>query len=207
MRCPRAWPRKPCPGRPVEKAPRPTKGLRMKSVASAPEGQGVITLAGRRGRGPHRISTAVERRKASWSSLRPARALSQEHAPIPLRRYGAPLPLLGKRKSGRQTKTRAGFPAARTNARDANLRFAIVPSRQFRAPQHDPRSRLPPPLQRSLRSRNSRARDFLRGGRRAHLRHLRRAVARAISRFRRGVRRNGGGGERTPAPADRDLRA
>src|SRR5204862_4368318 len=73
------------PGRSVEKAPEPTKGLRMKSVASAPKGQGVITLAGRRGRGPHRINTAVERRKASWSSLRPARALSQEHASIPLR--------------------------------------------------------------------------------------------------------------------------
>ena len=109
MRCPRAWLRKPCPGRPVEKAPEPTKGLRMKSVASAPKGQGVITLAGRRGRGPHRFNTAVERRKASWSSLRPARALSQEHASIPLRLYGAPLPLLGERKSERQTKTRAGF--------------------------------------------------------------------------------------------------
>src|SRR5258705_477809 len=48
MRCPRAWLRKPCPGRPVEKAPKPTKGLRMKSVASAPDGQGGITLAGPR---------------------------------------------------------------------------------------------------------------------------------------------------------------
>src|SRR4051812_21176075 len=77
MRCPRAWPRKPCPGRPVEKAPKPTKGLRMKSVASAREGQGVITLAGRRGRGPHRINTAVERRKARPVFAGPVRLLAR----------------------------------------------------------------------------------------------------------------------------------
>src|SRR5436190_12344287 len=99
MRCPRAWPRKPCPGRPVEKAPEPTKGLRMKSVASAREGQGVIILAGRRGRGPHRINAAVERRKAD--RLRKAGAAPAGAELLSLRLYGAPLPLLGSQDAFR----------------------------------------------------------------------------------------------------------
>src|SRR5258705_6952224 len=108
MRCPRAWPRKPCPGRPVEKAPEPTKGLRMKSVASAPKGQGVITLAGRRGRGPHRINTAVERRKANRLSLKSRCVLSQEHAVdtyAPLRRSA---PSFGERNRERLPETSGG---------------------------------------------------------------------------------------------------
>ncbi len=58
------------PGRRVEKASRLTKEPRMESsVASPSEGQGVITLAGRRRRGvPPSQNTVVERRKASWSS-------------------------------------------------------------------------------------------------------------------------------------------
>src|SRR5436190_16118336 len=110
MRCPRAWLRKPCPGRPVEKAPEPTKGLRMKSVASAPKGQGVITLAGRRGRGPHRFNAAVERRKAD--RLRKAgtclaRARGGYICAVTALRslFWEPrrAPAVGERKSGRQT--------------------------------------------------------------------------------------------------------
>src|SRR5204862_3823283 len=73
------------PGRSVEKAPEPTKGLRMKSVASAREGQGVITLAGRRGRGPHRINTAVERRKADRlrkAGAAPRKSRHTKNAPL-----------------------------------------------------------------------------------------------------------------------------
>src|SRR5436190_10243588 len=125
MRCPRAWLRKPCPGRPVEKAPEPTKGLRMKSVASAPKGQGVITLAGRRGRGPHRINAAVERRKAD--RLRKAGACFAKHAVATYAPFTALRSLFGSQDAlsafvgsanRKQNKNSRGiFPAARTKRR------------------------------------------------------------------------------------------
>src|SRR5437868_7093028 len=57
------------------------------------EGQGVIALTVRRGRGvpPSQTPQWSAVRRAGLARL--ARAPSQEHASIPMRRYGAPLPL------------------------------------------------------------------------------------------------------------------
>ena len=74
VRCPRAWSRKPCSGRRVEKASRLTKEPRMKSsVASPSEGHGVIAMAGRRGRGVPPSKTP------QWSAVRRAGLRKDRH--------------------------------------------------------------------------------------------------------------------------------
>ena len=79
------------------------------SVASPDEGHGAIAMAFRRGRGvPPSQNTAVERRKASRLSLRPARAPSQEHVQYQCA-FTALRSLYGGSKSKIESETRAEF--------------------------------------------------------------------------------------------------
>src|SRR5690242_15951597 len=80
----------------MEKASSLTKERRVIPVASPSEGHGVIAMAGRRGRGPHRQNTASgapkgETGRSQGRFVCPSSGTHHEDiAPI-----GAPLPLLG----------------------------------------------------------------------------------------------------------------
>ena len=100
------------------------------SVASACEGQGVIALAVRRGRVPHRLNTAVERRKARPASQAGAlsvRARMKTCAVTALR-------FLSSREPNRETDRKP--PAENPSAR--RKRRACKTEGPFSLPYRDP---------------------------------------------------------------------